>query len=480
MNPQRFPLPVTPAAAHQQVELALRPRLMHRYLTSVHAQPAGHGQVACHILDAKYEPDAHCSILYQLGEQLLIGELQWNGAAQGAPVTLAHIDQGAPETLAHIDALEMQIYPFEHDPALPGLTTVLDGPGMARLLSDNLLNNVLPACATGETRILRCQVTPLRYRLGKRCTLRFDLRLRDKATGAIYKRTLYGKLYHSQAKAQAVYAEMQMLSASPALRAGQVEVAQAVAFIPELPLVLQAPVDGLPLDMWLSQPKRTALGGHPGVVAGIRRAAAALAALHQVAAISTRVRAVAPELERFQRRSAIIMPVSPTVGAGLNALARALPAWLDCLPAWGAETSVVHGDCKPSQFFVTPSAQGSSGAIQVALLDFDHCGMADPAADVGNFLATLRQLGVQQALTQRAPATGEALQQRLATLEEQFLAEYLATRTCHPDFHRRATWYQAVALLRKALRSFSRSARSPLPGLLVQEAWLCLATLPPV
>ena len=462
MNTLTLSLPATHAAAHQQVELALRPRVMHRYLTSVHAQPAGHGQVACHILDAKYEPNAHCSILYQLGEQLLIGQLQWKPDALNAP-----------ETLAHSAALEMQIYPFEHDPALPSLTTVLDGPRMA-----NILNKILPECVVGETRILRCQVTALRYRLGKRCTLRFELRLRDGASGVIRKRTLYGKLYHSAAKAQAVYEEMQKLAASPALRAGKVEMAQAVAFIPELPMVLQAPVAGLPLDMLLSQPKRTALADHPRVVEGIRRAAAALAALHQVAAISTRVRAVGPELERFQRRSAQIMPIAPTVGAGLNELACALPAWLDRLSDWGAETSVVHGDCKPSQFFVTPGEQDASDASQVALLDFDHCGMADPAADVGNFLATLRQLGVQQALTQREPTQGAAQQQRLHSLEEQFLAEYLATRACHPDFHRRATWYQAVALLRKALRSFSRSARSPLPALLVQEAWRCLAGLP--
>ena len=110
----------------------------------------------------------------------------------------------------------------------------------------------------------------------------------------------------------------------------------------------------------------------------------------------------------------------------------------------------------------------------VALLDFDHCGMADPAADVGNFLATLRQLGVRQVLKQRHPGTVADLQQELAALEELFLTEYLAARRCHPDFHLRASWYQAVALLRKALRSFSRSPRSLLPALLVQEAWRCL------
>ncbi len=425
------------AADYQPVTLALQPRHMQQYLVAGSA-----GQAPCHILDAKYEPGQHCSILYQLGECLLIGELQL-----AATTT-------SPQPPA------IQIYPFEDDPALANLTTVLDGPKMAQILSDNLRSNRSPEYLAAATRILRCQVTPLRYRLGKRCTLRFDLWLRDGARGTIRKRTLYGKLYHSAAKAQAVYAEMQMLAAAPALQTGAVTVAQAVAFVPTLPMVFQTPVSGTPLDLLLSQPKHTALAHNQQTRAGLRGAAVALAALHRIETGTSRLRPVAAELERFQRRSAKIMRVDPTVGTALHELAKALPTWLDQLPAWGAENSLVHGDCKPSQFFIDP---GAAGEITVALLDFDHCGMADPAADVGNFLATLRQLGIVQGITQREPRAVAELQQGLAALEAEFLTAYLTARPCHPGFHWRAAWYQAVALLRKALRSFARSPRSPLP-----------------
>ena len=442
-------------ADYQQVALALQPRHMQPYLAAGNA-----GQVPCHILDAKYEPGQHCSILYQLGERLLIGELQWQETAN---VT--------SEMAASLQPSVMQIYPFEDDPALANLTTVLDGQKMAQILFDNLRIAGSLAFINDATRILRCQVTPLRYRLGKRCTLRFDLWLRDGERGAISKRTLYGKLYHSVSKAQAVYDEMQMLAAAPALRMGGVTVAQAVAFVPTLPMVFQAPVRGMPLDLLLSQPKRTALAHNAQTRTGIRGAAAALAALHKVEGSTNRLRPVAAELERFQRRSAKIMAVDPIVGGSLYELACALPAWLDQLPVWGAENTLVHGDCKPSQFFID---QAATGEVTVALLDFDHCGMADPAADVGNFLATLRQLGIVQGLTQREPTMVAHLQQGLATLETEFLSAYLAARPCHPGFRARAAWYQAVALLRKALRSFARSPRSPLPALLVQAAWRCL------
>jgi aminoglycoside phosphotransferase (APT) family kinase protein len=258
---------------------------------------------------------------------------------------------------------------------------------------------------------------------------------------------------------------MQLLAA--ALDPARVAVAHAVAFAPALPMVFQSPVAGAPLDLLLSRPKPTALACDPRVRAGVGCAAAALAALHQVAAASERLRPVGAELERLARRSAQIRTVAPRVGAALHTLAQALPAWLDQLPSWGAETRLVHGDCKPGQFLIMPPQ--NEGGAAVALLDFDHCGMADPAADVGAFLASLRQLEIRQALKQRRAYTPGP-----AALEELFLSAYLAAGGGHPNFRRRAAWHQAVALLRKALRSFARSPRSPLPTLLVDEAWRCL------
>jgi hypothetical protein len=452
------PVPATHALAHQQAQLALRPRLMEHYLAGLHPLGATQPQAPCHVLDAKYEPGKQCAVLYQLGTQLMIGELRWDTQNHS---TTTHPVESRP--------MEMHLYPYERDPALPGLTTVLDGQRMADILSQTL-----PDCMRGEERILRCRVTPLRYRLGKRCTVRIDLRLRNTQSGVISSRTLYGKLYHALGKAQAVYAEMQMLAASPLLQSRGVTVAAAVALLPQLPMVLQSPVGGAPLDLWLSQPKAPTHTGNLLLTEGVRQAAAALAALHQVEICTGRVRSVAAELERFQRRCVAIQAVDPGVGALLSALAHALPAWLPHLPAWGAEESLVHGDCKPSQFFLTPRVAGTP---TVAVLDFDHCGIADPAADVGNFLASLRQVAVRQRLKEREPTVAKG-SEWLATLEAEFHRAYVDARPCHAHFAQRAIWYQAIALLRKGLRAYARSPRSPLPARLVAEAWHCLATLP--
>jgi aminoglycoside phosphotransferase (APT) family kinase protein len=150
-------------------------------------------------------------------------------------------------------------------------------------------------------------------------------------------------------------------------------------------------------------------------------------------------------------------------------LAEALAAWLDTLDSWGATTSLVHGDCKPAQFFINNE--------QVVLLDFDHGGMADPAVDVGTYLATLQQMQVKETLKNRGQPVPCAAW--VPDLKRQFLEMYCRTSGYPSGFWHRAEWYEAVALLRKAIRAFQRSPFSPLPAALVVEAWKGLEKLPP-
>jgi hypothetical protein len=73
--------PLSLAEQRQQLALALQPQQMGAYLAELFAP--GRGQPPrppfCHILDVKYEPAAHCTILYQLEQQWLIGALDWRG-----------------------------------------------------------------------------------------------------------------------------------------------------------------------------------------------------------------------------------------------------------------------------------------------------------------------------------------------------------------------------------------------------------------
>ena len=121
---------------------------------------------------------------------------------------------------------------------------------------------------------------------------------------------------------------------------------------------------------------------------------------------------------------------------------------------------------------------GRSAQDRVGILDFDHCGMSDPASDVGTYLATLRQLAIWQSLVARGSPASRSRSAWLRALEAQFLAEYCRASGRDESFRLLETWYEAVGLMRKALRAFARSPRSPMPLAQAEEAWRCLAELP--
>lgn len=435
------------ADERKQVDKALDARAMAGYLEVAFPSAPTVPRPACRVVDAKYEPGARCTILYQLGDRLVLGSLRWDRDLKAA-------DQGR-----RIEELGMTVYEFPHDPSIPGLAPCLEPGAMDRVLAE-----ILPECREEATVPVRTRVTPLRYRPGRRCTLRVDARLRDVGTGEVRARTLYAKLYHDVEKAASVFTEMRSLHADWSLRSSGCVVAEPVAFVADLGLILQEPLQGVPLDELLRGRPAASAGDGPIVV----RAAEALGALHSVEVGSERARPVPAALERMAGWAGAIEAFDGAMGGELSQVTHALVGSLPLLDEWGAERTLVHGDCKPSQFLID--------GTDVGLLDFDHCGMADPASDVGNFMATLRQHALRHELKPRAVRIAPGRGERLRGLEEVFLEAYPAGAGARDGMQKRARWYEAVALSRKAYRSWQRSLRSPLPSALLQEARVCLSS----
>jgi hypothetical protein len=360
---------------------------------------------SCHVLDAKYAPGEQCTVLYALGQQLVSGQLRLDGAEPGP-----------------------RLWVFPDDPALPGL----------RLLAgrDELRDALRVALPEGP-RVRGCRATLLRYRPHRRATFLLGVRLGGRLLRYV------GKAYHDEEKAAAVYAESHRLAR--VLTDRGLVLADPVAFLPAARLVLQRVVEGRPLDQLLGNRR----GCGRDLRNGVREAGAALAALHSAPQVSTRERPVDAELARFSRRAAAVSSVNPELGARLASVAEDLERRGRDLPP--SARGLVHGDCKPSQFLLRPGA--------VALVDFDSCGVADPACDVGTFLASLRH--------RTAPGAQD--------LPADFLAAYGRVAGNGPS--PRAGWYEAVALMRKALRAFARAPRSPVPATLADDARRCLTAL---
>jgi hypothetical protein len=404
----------------------------------------------CRILDTKYEPGSYCRILYRLGDDLCLGAYKWDSD-----------ESQISETTKVILSLGMRVYRFPNDPALPSLTKALDPQTVSAALTE-----VLPEFHPSAARILRCDLKVMRFRPGRRCTVRVNVWLRDKETGTIYKRVLYGKIYHDLEKAGFVYEQMLSLSNSMPAKDGRISFATPSAFLPDLAMVLQEPIEGGALEDLISCDTEAC---DPRGFAGTIMAASALAAFHTSSGlVAGKARSISKELVRFKKRGAEIGQVDPKLSENMIKLADTLSAWLDTLDHWGATTCLVQGDCKPAQFFINQQ--------QVFLLDFDHAGMADPAVDVGTFLATLQQMQVKETLKNRGQPVPCA--SWMPGLKRQFLEAYCRASRDPSGLWHRAEWYQAVGLLRKAIRAFQRSPFSPLPAALVAEAWKGMETLP--
>jgi len=379
---------------------------------------------ACHVLDAKFHPGAGATVLYELDGLLVRGDLD---PGQQVPVPAGAI----------LVAPGLRLYPFPHDPDLPSLAAVMAparvGPVLAQALGTT-------ASAAGTASGARWRTALIRYRPGKRATIL--------VTDRPQRRSYVAKVYHDPAKAAAVASEGPVLE-SVARSAVVLRFAPVVAHLPELSTVVLGEVTGTPLGPLLSGPQ----GPTGKARAAVRRAASAVAELHDRGPASARQRSVDRELQRFVQRARAINEISPSPGEALLHLAERLADRAAHLP--GPEVGTVHGDCKPSQVLLT--------GREVYLLDVDHLGVSDLAADVGTFMASLRQLGVQ------SPCRGPEATDAYHDLAEAFLQEYVEARSRTPQVAR-IRWHEAVALERKALRAFARAPRSPLVAGLVTEA----------
>jgi hypothetical protein len=393
------------------LDAALDPRLM--------AVRLG-GGASCHVLDAKLEPGGTGVVLYRLGAALVLGIIGPNG--------------------------ELRTYPFPLDPGLPGMAAAFDADAMRPVLA-----RVIAGRRSRPDRVLRYRAELIRYRPTRRCTLRLELGLADRTRAALVRRrVLYAKLYHDPAKAAAAHAAQVMVSAAGSVRG--VSFAQPAGFAPDMNLVLQEPLSGTPLE--------PLLGTGEGAASGM--AAAAVAALHGLDVTGARERPIEPAVTRMRARADAVAQVDPSLGAAMATVAERLLRLLGRLDDWGGTLCLIHGDCKPSQFLFERSG--------VAVLDLDHCGMADPASDVGAYLASLRALEAR--LPARSGARGHTARAR-----GRFVDAYVARRG-GDGLLLRVRWYEAAALLRKGYRAFQRSPRSPLAPALVAAANRGLDALP--
>jgi hypothetical protein len=344
---------------------------------------------------------------------------------------------------------------FPDDPQLPHLDAVM-APSGHRLLADALestarrVHDVPPDWA-------RLDVTaePVRYKPGDRCVIRYRIGFGDpeaaEGVGTVARTcTLVAKLYQEVHEAQAADDLLTRLRAQAAVA----WTARPLGVVPGLPLALTEDLgssrDPVPTHSGL----HVVHPGHEDAFEVIGRAARALAELHTsgVDTADLSRRTGADEAGKAAKRASLLEQYVPELAPEVRRVTGALCATLAGLPADTVRPG--HGSYKSSQLLVRDGA--------VFLVDFDQFCLADPALDVGYFLAYLRPAGLWYHRAGRR-AWFEAAAEAFLTAYLHRLAERGESAATCAGIAGRAPVFEAALLLKIAARRANR-LHSPRPG----------------
>src|SRR6266571_1100957 len=322
------------------------------------------------------------------------------------------------------------------DEKLPGLQTALDPGAMI-----GLLGACLRANQPVEERIHRCEAYILRYKPGKRCTLRYRLEWIDPETRATRQQSMIGKLYGDGKEGGRIFGLMQELETQGfgVNSTDGIRIPQLYGYLRELQMLL---MEDIP------DPTLTESFGSPHMTEHLQIAALALRKLHHCPLKPSRDFEVADQLASLRRAVSKIVPEAPDL-AGLfeESLAQILSLAPHLPPH---ELSLVHRDFQYNQLLL--------GKDRATLVDFDTMSNADPALDVGDFLAHLKWKGLQLQWSE-----AEA-----RSFTEAFLNAYRPDRP--PELMQRIDFYYRAYLLRIACRVALRPQWQHLTASLLHEA----------
>jgi aminoglycoside phosphotransferase (APT) family kinase protein len=248
-------------------------------------------------------------------------------------------------------------------------------PQLVRLHDPAHLHDVVRAsgpAAFGNVAVDDLTVQTIRYRPGQRHVLRVGAGGDGPALFVkVYRDDTGRRTVDAAARAARAFAAAgdDVVAVPPT--AGSYVAADRVAFWPE--------VAGLPLSQVI-----VLSGAAAGDV--VRGAGSALRSLHEATSVPGAADGLLScsdalgQAGETLRTAELVDVLAPAVGSRLRLEVRRVLELLAALPV--EAPSVVHGDFKCDNLIVSGS--------RLHLLDFDRCGLGDPAADIGKFLADLR------------------------------------------------------------------------------------------
>jgi hypothetical protein len=356
---------------------------------------------------------------------------------------------GSPEWCYYVSELDLLLEMQPAEGALPALPILTDAE-QARAILERGIRDSGPAYQ--DFRIRSCDPKVVRYKPGSRCTIIYGLEYPDELAARAWPDRIVAKTYKSS-KGRNAYEGMRALWNSPLHRGDIVTIAEPLAFIPEINLLVQGPIRE---EQTLKDLIRAALRADtPEALAELsaymRQTALGLAALHRSEARHGETATWEDELNEVREVAEQLVGVIPQLADA------ALPL-LERLEALAAESPPdpampAHRSFRPAQVLLH---QG-----QIGFIDFDSFGQAEPALDLALFLSATKNIGLSEPHEEESNeddaaldgATRLALLIKLEAICEAFLACY---EEVAPISRQRVVIWEALNLLSLVLGCWAK------------------------
>jgi hypothetical protein len=351
--------------------------------------------------------------------------------------------RGRPEVAAFaapaamIEPLNMVVHVWPIDGELPALVDATDRRRMIEVFRGTLPGTL------GQFVVEDCQIERVSYRRRQRCVLRYTVAGKAAGSDEVRRLILYGKVtaFGNEALTSQILDAVRdrMLQRDARYRFTlprsfawpdlQLSLLEAVPGEAQIEPALKARLRGQPAPDTLPLEEMLAACGYVA------------ATLHGSGVELGRPRTLDDEL-------AGLLPEIATAGQFVPSFGDRAQSWLERIAALAEQSEPLelclsHGDFKHEQLLFDDTRSG--------LVDFDAMCQAEPALDLGKFLAHLR--AEAEKIRKRA-SVSSPLDEELA---DRFLRAYVGAAGDHVEDERRlrlrTTLYEAIALLRLALRS---------------------------
>ncbi len=352
----------------------------------------------------------------QQAEHLLYGKAYLGGRSraefeQAMNRRLVPVSNGA--ALTHLAALDLVVWSFPNDPAMPHLPEVIDPHRVRQHLPFQALKRHLGS----RQPLTDLEVKVINYRPEERCTTRY--RLGWSVAGQPAELWLYAKTFADQ-RGAGIHHLMLSLWEQAQREPDFFVIARPVAYDEDLKTIWQEGLHGAPLAEALNE------GSCRELMRAVGRGLAALQRSDIDCAVGL---TLADHLAEVQKKADKLRQAFPHLGELLSALTQRLSATMPDSPH--LPPRVIHGDFHLRQLLLSDG--------RLALFDFDELAAGDALQDLANFIADLPAYNFTAELRRR--------------IEQALLEGWQQASGSAPD-RERLLWHVQVQFITRAYRSY--------------------------